>query len=497
VGKVHGTDLAVKQKPGAYFKATRSGDYDMFIAEFGADGAQLWTTYFGGSGREIVIAGGTSETAIAFDCSDQLYIAGNITEDPDDIFPRIPSTEPNSFYKGTYTVGNIPGRPRDAFITRFDRNGVINWSTLITSDGYDVIRDMMIRDNQLFLVGEHNWSGGLILGKPGSYQQNYTGISEGWFDDGMLQAFALAAPEPESDTVALCNFPALLEASEPGVKEYTWFDGSKASSVEVPGAGTYTVQKLTATGCTISQTFVVEVAPAPLQPLLAADSASICEDDSIMLSAALTPGAVYLWQDGSNGLEHLAQATGSYHVTATLGNCKVSDTIFVNEVPYPSVYLGPDTLICTGDRLLLNAFYNGASYLWQDGSTQATQYATGKGIYSVHVTVDPSCAASDTVVIDEDPCSLPYLPSAFSPNGDGLNDLLRIIYHGSEYKLLHFSVFNRWGEVVFNTRDFSQGWDGSYKGKPCDVGAYFYVWEVASDRTGQHHSEKGDVTLVR
>ena len=87
-----------------------------------------------------------------------------------------------------------------------------------------------------------------------------------------------------------------------------------------------------------------------------------------------------------------------------------------------------------------------------------------------------------------------YIPSAFSPNGDGVND--RVFIRGFGISKVSFQIFNRWGELVFATTDINTGWDGYYKGKlqPQDVYHYSAVVEFY---TGEKLAKKGDITLLR
>jgi gliding motility-associated-like protein len=86
------------------------------------------------------------------------------------------------------------------------------------------------------------------------------------------------------------------------------------------------------------------------------------------------------------------------------------------------------------------------------------------------------------------------IPSAFTPNGDGLNDIFRPALNFQ--KLVDFSVYNRWGQQVFQTNDKTHGWDGTYQGKPLDMGVYYYMI-IVGDPDGQNIIHKGEVTLIR
>jgi gliding motility-associated-like protein len=87
------------------------------------------------------------------------------------------------------------------------------------------------------------------------------------------------------------------------------------------------------------------------------------------------------------------------------------------------------------------------------------------------------------------------IPNAFSPNGDGRNDRFRIM--GVTFQTLaEFRVYNRWGQEVFSTKDINDGWDGTFNGKPMEIGAYNYIIRVAFPDGGSE-TYKGDVTLLR
>jgi gliding motility-associated-like protein len=88
-----------------------------------------------------------------------------------------------------------------------------------------------------------------------------------------------------------------------------------------------------------------------------------------------------------------------------------------------------------------------------------------------------------------------YIPNAFSPNGDGLNDVLKAIPAGIS-STSYFTIFNRWGQPIFSTADLSVGWDGTYKGKKQPAGTY--VWMIkGTARNGQLIEMTGTVQVIR
>jgi gliding motility-associated-like protein len=113
---------------------------------------------------------------------------------------------------------------------------------------------------------------------------------------------------------------------------------------------------------------------------------------------------------------------------------------------------------------------------------------------SVTATNAAGCKATDTIKINVFVGATTYVPSAFSPNGDGINDIFRPINVG--FNIEYFRVFNRYGEIVFQTNRFRDGWNGFFKGKEQPGGAYVWVFK-GKDSRGREIVEKGTVMLVR
>ena len=136
---------------------------------------------------------------------------------------------------------------------------------------------------------------------------------------------------------------------------------------------------------------------------------TLCNGSSITLNAT-NSNATYLWQNGSTNPIFTVNSAGTYWVRVT-NNCGVfSDTIHINYAPSPVVNLGNDTTSCAGHPVVLNATTSGATYLWQDGSTNPTFTAMFSGIFSVKVTIG-GCSARDTIIIN-------FFPSPLLELGD-------------------------------------------------------------------------------
>jgi hypothetical protein len=161
-----------------------------------------------------------------------------------------------------------------------------------------------------------------------------------------------------------------------------------------------------------------------------------------------------------------------------------------------------DTTIFLGDQIYLNAtgapfmYWSPTKYLTytQSGTPQATPLEDIT--YTVTgVSLLQGCPQVDSfrvTVIQQDV----FVPNAFSPNGDGNNDIFRVGTIRKMINVQEFRVFNRWGQELFYTNDIMKGWDGTYKGVKQDPGVYFYLIRAAY-ANGKTQLLKGDVTLIR
>ena len=115
--------------------------------------------------------------------------------------------------------------------------------------------------------------------------------------------------------------------------------------------------------------------------------------------------------------------------------------------------------------------------------------------YSIYVKNPWGCKAQDTAWVMVDPAIQDFVPSSFTPNADGRNDVFRIVNMRTQ-RLLDFSVYNRWGKLLFQTTDKTKGWDGTWNGQPQEVGVYYY--HILLERPdGQTEDLRGNVTLLR
>jgi gliding motility-associated-like protein len=227
-----------------------------------------------------------------------------------------------------------------------------------------------------------------------------------------------------------------------------------------------------------------------------------CEGDTVTLDAT-TLNASYLWSDGSNYRKLSVTETGFYTLEATIYNCPVIDslvlldTVYIEFVPYPIVDLGEDTLIvCQNKSVVLDAFSDSASYLWQDNTTDPTFTVTQPGHYSVEV-LHSICLIKDSINVIYQFCAPEVeMPNVFSPDGDNVNDFFAPIkFEGIQS--LKVTILNRWGQVVYESGDLILKWEGKDKmGQEVTNGVYFWKIEYV-DEANVFGEKDGVVTLIR
>jgi len=258
----------------------------------------------------------------------------------------------------------------------------------------------------------------------------------------------------------------------------------------------------------------VKVVVVPYPYVNAGTDEIICYNTQVQLNGSVAASNFFWKPQGSlndpkilNPVAH-PPFTTNYILTATdtLGCPKPGyDTVLVTVLPKVRASAGRDTMIIAGQPLQLNAS-GGENYLWVppialNNATIANPVASLNGSldsirYKVYVTNMEGCLDSATILVKIFR-TVPkiFVPTGFTPNGDGLNDVLKPIAVGIE-RIEYFRVYNRWGQLVFSTTINGHGWDGKIKGK--EQNSNTYVWMVkAVDYLGKPVFQKGTATLIK
>ena len=252
------------------------------------------------------------------------------------------------------------------------------------------------------------------------------------------------------------------------------------------------------------QAFVIKVDAKVAIDVNLGDDTTICRIDSLILNAGHPNADSYQWQDDSDKVTFTVRSIGGQYWVIVSAYCNEAiDTINVSLYTDLKVNLGEDIAFCEDDmiyRVLDATTFGASSYLWQDEiTTSPTFIAKQTGIYSV--TVSNVCmSVSDEIEIKIKDCSLLelWLPNAFRPNGDGFNDLFKPEVRNPELlKEYEMAIYNRWGNLVFITRDYLTGWNGKdAKNQDCSEGVYAAIINYKNIE-GQSFIKKTAITLIR
>ena len=373
----------------------------------------------------------------------------------------------------------------------------------------------------------YTWSPGGIDGVPytpasdGTIVFTVTGTTSGSGCSSADDVTVVVHPDPtvtaSATTTEVC-FGESVTLTGGGASTYTWTGGITNGVAFTPGAigvTTYTVTGTTVFGCVSTSSITISVIDCePVVPVFNLPS-PVCVGDCITITD-LSTGAVASWEWDFGGAASPSTSTeqnpeiclttsGTYTVELTTTSStgaisSVSNSITVNNNPVLTA--ATDTIIDLGGTATLVASPSGTGdYLWTPNKNMdcedcpmATASPEESTTYTVIYTDQNGCRASDTVMVLVNFVEGVGVPTAFSPNGDGNNDVLFV--RGYAIEAISFTVYNRYGEVVFETTDQNIGWDGMFKGKEENPGVF--TWNLYYEFVnGESGTQKGNTTLIR
>lgn len=300
------------------------------------------------------------------------------------------------------------------------------------------------------------------------------------------------------------------------ITNFTWTGGGLNNSTDAvltvapTDTTAYILTVLDSNNCTNADTFTV-IVQFPITAN-AGGSAEFCAGQSVQLTAS--GGISYQWSPplglSNAGIANpLASPLNTTQYTVTVSNNCFSDTASVLVIvnPLPVVNAGPDATINVGETITLSgsaqSSAGGLQYTWTppdglDDPALLTPVASplATTVYYLSATDANGCAATDSLRLDVTNIFEVLLPNAFSPNKDGVNDGFGIVRSRGLKELLEFRVYNRWGQLIFETNDFTARWDGNFKGVPQELGVYvFYI--KALTFLDNEYVQQGNITLIR
>lgn len=268
-------------------------------------------------------------------------------------------------------------------------------------------------------------------------------------------------------------------------------------------------------GCTIRDTLIYQTGLIP--DIFERDTIEICLGDTTFLNPGFNPGYDYVWSPAFGVIDLLTDpnprvspsSTTLYIAEVQFGDCFQQKEVLVIVHPEPviiGINANPNPVPAPSSTLLTVDFMPpGSDVSWSppdllDDPFSPNPIATIEEptVFTVEVTSEDGCVSVDSILVEtlQLPCEDPYvfLPNAFSPNGDGQNDVLYL--RGEHIERFELIIYNRWGQMVFRSNDLEYGWDGTFNGEEAPLGVYGYHLEVECIG-GLRFSRKGNINLIR
>jgi gliding motility-associated-like protein len=263
------------------------------------------------------------------------------------------------------------------------------------------------------------------------------------------------------------------------------------------------VTALSPEGCTVKDTATVNVIDVNV---ITDDNDTICKGFTVTLNAQ-TNASNYYWYPSiglsdSTILNPVASAlqTTTYHLVGYTGACRDSDQVVVHPVPSPILFAGDSITIISGQSYTINATSDNA-VSWTPAYNITCNDCVNPVVspdsstwYYVTSTNEFGCMVNDSVLVRVNRIAAIYVPNCFTPSGDGHNE--RFIPRGINIEELHMVIYDRWGNLIFETNDIDKGWDGKFKGTLVQEDVYVYMIE-ATDVHQKQYRLNGSVTVLK
>jgi len=356
---------------------------------------------------------------------------------------------------------------------------------------------------------------------------NGTGTQNGIFQDGALFIFDFEFSLPLTQInlgapINTCTLPVNLDAFDANNLnvEYLWSTGAITDNIDVNLSGSYSVMVYN-TCDTIHDTIDVNISS------ITADF-SVLQSDRCLgetftftdLTAAVGPNQSWSWDFGDGRVSttqnpiHEYNSVGTYTVTLTVADGACTDmhslTVTVNPVPTADFDFSPQFLTVENNEIqFTNLSTNGDSYVWNFGSSFGSTVAENPSFtfpeeseitYPIILEVTNIHGCRDQIIkyLEFQDDIIFYVPNAFTPGTSGPNSMFEpVMTSGIEPYQYHFLIFNRWGDIVFESYNSDKGWDGKYDNHIVQPGTYVWQIEFRETMSDKKHTQRGHVTVVR
>ena len=262
--------------------------------------------------------------------------------------------------------------------------------------------------------------------------------------------------------------------------------------------GTYNITLILYAFCrtdTVHKTVHVSL---PVSNFTLGTDTTLCNQDSLQLGASFQSvlPTTYQWQNVDTTAKFWVHQPGNYWIKLNAGGCYFSDTINIQYQQTPTVQLPEDTIICEDSRVDISIPQGNYNILWNNGSMQNTRSFNLAGNYSVTLTNLCGTATDNFTLLTKSCDCYFYIPNAFTPDDNGLNECFKAIYD-CEIENYSLYIYNRWGQQIYETKNSSDCWNGKYKDKYVEPGVYVYFLEFTQFFNHQKIRYTGKITVVR
>ena len=323
---------------------------------------------------------------------------------------------------------------------------------------------------------------------------------------GVTPIFDVSIVGSTDSTATICAGDIITLDAGSGYDSYVWNTGDTTQSIQPDSTGTYSVT-VENDGCSAasSNSIDINVLENPYRPILTATGFNaLCSSDTLILYSNTNPTDLVTWSTGATNDTIYITSPGEYILNVLYDNgCTNSDTIMIGNSALSSD-AGTDQIVSVGTEVQLNGSVSASnpySTFWSPSTG-----LSDSSILNPTVTIDSTttfymttidsvgCTTVDSVIIYVQPDNYIGIPTAFTPDGDGLNDHFQVLLH-PEAILKQCDVYNRWGEKVYTTNTTIM-WDGKYKDLALTIGTYVYV--IVLDVPGESNKiYKGDISILK
>jgi gliding motility-associated-like protein len=377
------------------------------------------------------------------------------------------------------------------------------------SDSYPFFTDSFTCSDRQVTLFAYPQAGATLLWSTGSIADSIQATDSGWYwirtsmascnrTDSIHLKHEIKKDPGLRDSVICPGKKILLDATMEGYNTYEWNTGDHSALLYVNAAGTYKLKAYSQV-CVAEDSCMISAKVPPPLPLPV--DTIFCKGSVLKIGAGIPFYSSYRWNNGDTTAGISILAAGSYSVIASNSYCEISDSILVKTFPQPLWHIEQEQTRCLprSEPVTLSASAAFPSYFWEPSSdTLPFTIINKQGFYSLTIKDQLGCSYKDSIYPKSFCEPYIYIPDAFSPNDDSLNDVFK---PAAEFiESYNLKILDRWGQLLFESQDIEKGWNGTVKSMECPEGVYVWLISYEAPETSGNrktYNKKGTLTLLR